>query len=67
MDVNIEKINKEGAIQDDLGFILWKLESIENSYPYYKSIIKREQKLVVPKGRFFQKRTPLVEVHQLLL
>ena len=42
MDVNIEKINKEGAIQDDLGFILWKLESIENSYPYYKSIIKRE-------------------------
>ncbi len=42
MDVNIEKIGKEGDIQDDLGFILWKLESIENSYPYYKSIIKRE-------------------------
>ncbi len=42
MDVNIEKIGKEGDIQDDLGFILWKLESIENSYPYYKSMIKQE-------------------------
>jgi len=42
MDGNIEKINKEEDIEDDLGFILWKLESIENSYPYYKSMIKRE-------------------------
>ena len=42
MDINIEKIGKENDIEDDLGFILWKLESIENSYPYYKSMIKRE-------------------------
>ena len=42
MDRNIEKISKEDTIEDKLGFILWKLESIENSYPYYKSMIKRE-------------------------
>jgi len=42
MDRNIEKIRNENTIEDDLGFILWKLESIENSYPYYKSMIKRE-------------------------
>ena len=42
MDRNIEKIINENTIEDDLGFILWKLESIENSYPYYKSMIKRE-------------------------
>jgi len=42
MDGNIEKISKEDDIEDDLGFILWKLESIENSYPYYESMIKRE-------------------------
>ena len=42
MDSNVEKIGKEDDIEDDLGFILWKLESIENSYPYYKSMIKRE-------------------------
>jgi hypothetical protein len=40
MDRNIEKISKEDTIEDNLGFILWKLESIENSYP--KSMIKRE-------------------------
>jgi len=42
MGGNIEKISKEDDIKDDLGFILWKLESIENSYPYYRSMIKRE-------------------------
>ena len=42
MDRNIEKMSKEDDIEDNLGFILWKLESIENSYPYYKSMIKRE-------------------------
>ena len=42
MDRNIEKIRNENTIEDDLGFILWKLESIENSYPYYKSMIKRD-------------------------
>ena len=41
MDRKIEKINKEDAIEDNLGLILWKLESIKNSYPYYKSMIKR--------------------------
>jgi len=33
MDRNIEKISKEDTIEDNLGFIMWKLESIENSYP----------------------------------
>ena len=42
MDRNIEKISKEDTTEDNLGFSLGKLESIENSYPYFKSMIKRE-------------------------
>jgi hypothetical protein len=42
MERNFEKISREDDIEDSLGLILWKLESIENFYPYYKSMIKRE-------------------------
>jgi len=43
-DIMIEiKINNIGEkIEDDLGFILWKLESLEDFYPCYKSIITKE-------------------------
>jgi hypothetical protein len=34
------KINNRGEkIEDNLGFIVWKLESLEDFYPCYKSII----------------------------
>jgi hypothetical protein len=32
----------EKTIDDDLGFMFWKLESIENFFPCYKSMIKQE-------------------------
>jgi len=39
---NTEKINEEHINKDDLGFMLWQLESIENFFPCYQSMIKRE-------------------------
>jgi hypothetical protein len=40
LDIKIN--NKEKKIEDDLGFILWKLESLEDFYPCYKSIMTKE-------------------------
>jgi len=37
-----EKIN-DFFNQEDLGFLLWQLEEIENFYPVYKSMIKKEE------------------------
>jgi len=37
-----EKINNILG-QDDLSFLLWQLEEIENFYPCFKSMIKREK------------------------
>jgi hypothetical protein len=42
MKENIEEINRGDIIENDLGFVLWKLESIENFYPCYKSMIKKD-------------------------
>ena len=28
--------------EEDLGFLLWQLESLENFYPCYKSLMKKE-------------------------
>jgi len=39
----IEKINKHNLPEDDLGFLLWHLEEIENFYPCYKTMIKKEE------------------------
>jgi len=39
----IEKINKNNLFEDDLGFLLWQLEEIENFYPCYKTMIKKEE------------------------
>ena len=37
------KINNEGEItEDNLGLILSKLESLEDFFPCYKSMIKKE-------------------------
>ncbi len=38
-----EKIHNNFLRQDDLGFLLWKLEEIENFYPCYKTMIKKEE------------------------
>ena len=37
----IEKIEKNIVMKEDLGFLLWQLEEIENFYPCYKTMIKK--------------------------
>jgi hypothetical protein len=39
---NIEKTNKENVLNNNVGFILWKLEQIDNFLPCFKSIMKKE-------------------------
>jgi hypothetical protein len=42
MDEQIKKIYKSHLSDDDLGFLLWKIESIEDFLPYIKSMMKKE-------------------------
>jgi hypothetical protein len=38
-----KKINiKKNFEENQLGFLLWKLESLEDFYPCYKTIIKKQ-------------------------
>ena len=37
-----KRINKESPLNEELGFLLWQLEEIENFYPCYKSMVKKE-------------------------
>ncbi len=39
---NIGKNNKNNQPDEDLGFLLWQLEEIENFYPCYKKMINEE-------------------------
>ncbi len=39
---NIEKTDNENVLNNNVGFILWKLEQIENFFPCFKSIMKEE-------------------------
>lgn len=39
---NIEKTDKENVLNNNVGFILWKLEQIDNFLPCFKSIMKKE-------------------------
>ena len=41
--MKIKKIDEDGLSVEDLGFILWQLEEIENFYPCYKTMIKKEE------------------------
>jgi hypothetical protein len=43
MDEQIKKIHKGSLSDDDLGFLLWKFESIEDFLPYVKSMMKKNQ------------------------
>ena len=36
------RVNKENEGEEDIGFIMWKLESIGNFYPCYKKMIEQE-------------------------
>ena len=42
----MEKIIRPHSVnlsRDDIGFLLWQLEEIENFYPCYKTMIKKEE------------------------
>ena len=39
----IKKIDGDNIREDDIGFMLWKLESIEKFFPCYNSLIKKEE------------------------
>jgi hypothetical protein len=36
----LKNINFETPSEEDIGFILWKLESIEKFYPMYNTMMK---------------------------
>jgi len=38
----IEKIKGIDSRDEDLGFLLWQIEELENFYPIYKTMIKKE-------------------------
>jgi hypothetical protein len=42
MDKIQKNVNKEKMNGEDLGLILWELESLENFYPCYRTMIKKE-------------------------
>lgn len=40
--VKFEKIPINNLSEDNLGLLLWQLEELENFYPVYKTMVKRE-------------------------
>ena len=38
----LEKIKKENLPEEDLGFLMWQLQEIENFYPCFKTMLKRD-------------------------
>lgn len=37
-----KKIGENDSSMQDIGFLLWQLEGIENFYPCYKTMIKKD-------------------------
>lgn len=38
-----KKVGENDFSMKDIGFLLWQLEGIENFYPCYKTMIKKEE------------------------
>lgn len=38
-----ERFLKKGTSDEDIGFLMWHLEEIENFYPCYKTMLKKEE------------------------
>jgi hypothetical protein len=38
----IKRFSNVGILNDEIGYLLWQLEEIENFYPCYKSMLKKE-------------------------
>jgi hypothetical protein len=43
MNADILKEGKKDLVDIDLGFILWKLETIQDFLPCYKTIMRQKQ------------------------
>jgi len=43
MQDQLIKTRKKNAVENDLGFILWKLESIEDFLPCYKTMMRHKE------------------------
>jgi hypothetical protein len=39
----MKRFTKEGFLNEEIGFLLWQLEEIENFYPCYRSMLKKEE------------------------
>jgi len=40
--VQDEQLNEGNSEEDDIGFMMWKLESIGKFYPCYKSMLEHD-------------------------
>jgi hypothetical protein len=38
----IKRFTNKVLLRDEIGYLLWQLEEIENFYPCYKSMLKKE-------------------------
>jgi len=38
----VKRFNRRDLLRDEIGFLFWQLEEIENFYPCYKSMLKKE-------------------------
>jgi|WetSurMetagenome_2_1015567.scaffolds.fasta_scaffold14393_5 hypothetical protein len=43
MEENTIKNGKKNPMENDLGLMLWKLESLEDFLPCYKTMMEKEQ------------------------
>ena len=41
MNIDIEKEIRKDVSQEEIGFIMWKVESIEKFFPCYQSIMRK--------------------------
>jgi len=39
-----ERFFKKDIMDEDIGFLLWQIQQIENFYPCYKTMIRKEEK-----------------------
>jgi hypothetical protein len=39
-----ERLLKKDLMDEDIGFLLWQLEGLENFYPCYKTMIRKEER-----------------------
>ena len=64
MDENMENLRKEDAGEDDIGFMLWKLESIENFLPCIQRNITTSRNPVSFFYPGYRRKNPLASIRK---